>query len=184
MPGPDYPWAVYLTGAVWHIRATVHKINAIIVHARPLDTPESVGALREHPTTAYHYVVTETGAVIQLAPERGWTTHLGPALEAKYEDRKTIGIALSGDPDQSDWPADQVTGTARLLSVIRSVRGHIPVRDAASICKPTGRIPPITAWPWLDMHRQIIRIATPIDRIYDILRDAPDYPPEQFAEPD
>jgi N-acetyl-anhydromuramyl-L-alanine amidase AmpD len=153
-----------------------------VLHARPLDTPEAVGALRDHPTYAYHYVVTETGAVIQLVPERGWTHHTDPTIEPRMCDRRTLAIALSGDPRQTQWPPEQVLGVARILSVIRAVRGHLPVRDAASICAPTGRIHPIDAWPWLDMHRLTIRIATPIDRIYDILRDSPDYDPEQFDE--
>jgi hypothetical protein len=179
MPGPDYPWATYLAGAEWRPRPGLHAIHAVVLHARDLSTPEMIAAMRDDHTLAYHYIALPNGAVIQMVPERGYTTHVGKTRQPTMADRYTIAIALDGEPGQATWPIDQVLAVARILSVTLSVRGVVPVRDAASICAPRGRLPEITSWPWVEMQRRILRLSTPIDRLFAAAAagvDAPDVP--------
>jgi len=166
MPGPDYPWATYITGAKWADRPSPTRIDAVLLHAVSLRSAEDLIALRERGDTAYHYAVTETGAVVQMAPERGWCRAVGKTTRPCYSDKRVIHIAIDGAPDQAEWPDDQVLAVARIVGVIWAVRGRLPVRDAGNVARPQGRIPEITAWPWLHMHQLIPRLETPIDIIY------------------
>lgn len=185
MPGPDYPWATYIPGGTWQprrrgARATQSRKgpqvppHSIVLHARLLDSPERIAALKADPDFGTHYVVCVSGAVIQLIPERGWCRHAGPVTVPVFSDPRSIAITLVGLPDQPSWPLDQVAAVARILSVIFSVHGHLPTADAGSIAAPPGRIHPIDAWPWLEMHARVLKLATPIERIYDaMLRGTP-----------
>jgi hypothetical protein len=176
MPGPDYPWATYLQGAIWQPRTPPPTIKAVILHARDLSTPAAIAQLRQDLRRAYHYLVTSAGHVLQMIPERGWAPHVGRTRRGAFPDHHTISICLDGLPHQPHWPTEQVAAVAAVLSITFSVRGQIPVRDAGNCCAPTGRIPTLDAWPWLDMAGRILRIDTPIDRIYSMMLDAQDPP--------
>jgi hypothetical protein len=175
MPGPDYPWALYIPGANWTRRGRSHEIRAVILHARSLQNPADLDHLRRSTGDAFHYVVTAPGAVIQMVPEGGYCHHTDPVTNPKLRDYWTLAIAVDGDPRQLDWPIDQVIAVAHILTITFSVRGVVPVRDAASIAKPKGRILPITAWPWLLMQRNILRVHEPIGDLFD--RAAAGIPP-------
>lgn len=175
MPGPDYPWSTYIPGAQWCPRPGNAAIRAVALWAQLLDTPEQIAELRLTPDAAYHYVITREGGVIQLVPERGMTRRLTSPRKGAPRDRFLIHICLSGHPQQPAWPPDQVTAVARLLSVIVSVRGAMPVRDGANLSRAGAQAHELTAWPWLDMVRQIIRLDTPIEHIYQAMLGA-DYP--------
>ena len=171
MPGPDYPWATYIPGAQWSPRPGNAAIKAIALWAEPLHTPELVATLRLTPRRAYHYVVTAEGGVIQLVPERGMTSRLTSPRPGGLRDRYLIHIALDGTCDQAEWPIAQVSAVAALLSVITSVRGAMPVRDAFNLSRACDDIREISAWPWLAMVQRVIRLDTPIDRIYAAMLD-------------
>ena len=181
MPGPDYPWATYIPGAVWEPRPARHDLRAIVLHARPLDTPAKLQQLRGAKTGSVHYVITESGAVIQLIPHRGWCRHVGRTHDRRLSDQYTIAIALDGDPHRPSWVDHQVLAAARVISVIWSTHGHLPVRDAGNLASPAGRIPRIEAWPWLEMLSRTLRLDTPIDRIYDAMLADPQ--PESPEDP-
>jgi len=169
MPGPDYPWATYIPAGTWKPRQPHFRLTAVVLHARPLGTPEAVDQLIHDRTSAYHYIVTSTGAIIQTVPERGYAHHLGKPTSPRLGDHRTISICLDGNALTDPWPGDQVLATSRILSVLFSTRGPLPVHDAATICSPPGRIAPIHAWPWLQMHARVIRLDTPLQRIYDAM---------------
>lgn len=183
MPGPDYPWATYITGAAWHPRPSPTRIEAVLLHAVSLRTPEDLIALRERGDAAYHYAVTDTGAVIQMVPERAWCTAVGRTTRPCYADKRVIHIALDGHPEQPLWPDDQVLACARVVGVLWSVRGRLPVRDAGNVARPHGRLPLIASWPWLQFHELIPRLETPIDVIYRNMtpQSDGDYPEPETA---
>ena len=166
MPGPDYPWATYLPGAIWQPRPGNAAIKAVVLHARHTQSPEQLAALRGDPAASYHYLVTASGGVVQFVPERGMTAAIGRVVHNAPRDRFCIHVCLQGDPQQLTWPDDQVAAVSRLLSVIVSTRGAMPVRDAANLAAPRGRFAELSAWPWIDMLRRVIRLDTPIERIY------------------
>jgi hypothetical protein len=172
LPGPDYPWATWLSGHPWRPRPNTTTIAAVVLHARPLPTPDDVAALLAERSSGYHYIVLRNGAILQLAPDRGWMPHCYKITRGSPPDHRTIAICLDGAPDQPSWPPDQVTSIAHVLSITYSVRGHLPVRDAGTIAAPLGRIPQLTSWPWLDMQRAIIRLDTPLHEIYNAMLDA------------
>jgi hypothetical protein len=176
MPGPDYPWAQYFPGATWRPRVTPSRIQSVVVHGRSLNSPQALQHLLDTQPSAYHYVVTAPGAIIQLIPERGWTPALGPARTALYADPRSIAIALDCAENQPEWPPDQTLGLSRLLSVIFSVRGVLPVRDAHNVSKFPHRFPELRTFPWHDLHARIVRLDTPLDRLHDAAAQGADPP--------
>lgn len=176
MPGPDYPWCLYFPGAQWKPRLTPSRIRSVVLHAADLPSPEALQQLIQTKPSAYHYVVTTTGAIIQLVPERGWTPALGPARTAAYADPRSIAIALDGDPQRPIWPDDQILGLSRLLSVVFSVRGQLPVRDAHNVSRFPHRFTELLSFPWHDMSSRIVRLDTPLDRLHDAAAAGADPP--------
>lgn len=165
MPGPDYPFAVYIDGCPHTNRPPLRRPRSVILHARWWPDVPTIAHHVAKPDQCPHYVICPTGCVLQCSPERHMTHMLGPARRAAWSDPCAIHYVIIGRPEQTTWPPIQVSTVAHVFTISRCGQGELPMIDAANAARDPVRFPRIVAWPWLEMYSQTLRRGSPIERL-------------------
>jgi N-acetyl-anhydromuramyl-L-alanine amidase AmpD len=134
------------------------KVDRVIIHTAQGTLNGTVSwfakAGRSVPTAA-HYVIGETGEIVQMVPDESKAIHAGSPIEANWNDR-SIGIEHAGWVDDGKPPSDAMLEASAKVTAVMCRKFGIPV-DRKHIIghvevphRPTDpfHTDPGKEWPW------------------------------------
>jgi N-acetyl-anhydromuramyl-L-alanine amidase AmpD len=101
--------------------------------------------------TAAHYLIGDTGEIVQMVPDEKKALHAGSTTQANWNDR-SIGIEHAGYVDDGKPPTDAMLASSAKVAAIMCRKFAIPV-DRAHILghvevPGSTHTDPGAEWPW------------------------------------